>query len=181
MSVSNWRAILVPLVVLALAAALAHPGACRVWKESVDSASLSVSFVLLPTLFQFFGGPLFIFASSTTLVISWTRDCRSSVFFAGGVLVSAWISLSWINFGWSNPGDATTSGKFCIRGSWTREYVLEGGDSQKTSTGRTKKSSILISIHDGRSYSPMFWRTGRSFFEKRLGTVSKSLKYIPWT
>ena len=163
MSVSNWRAILVLLVVLALAAALAHPAGSgrNLWTRR---HYLSVSFFSQP-LFQFFGGPLFIFASSTTLVISWTRDCRSSsVFFAGGVLVSAWISLSWINFGWSKPGDTTTSGMFCIRGSWTWEYVLEGGDSQKTSTGRTKKPSTLISIHDGRSYRPMFWRTGRYFF-----------------
>ena len=56
--------------------------------------------------------------SSTTLSISCTRDCRSSDFIAGGVLVSACrtsISLLHITFGRKKPGVARISGIFRVR------------------------------------------------------------------
>ena len=156
------------------------PSCRRFWKESVDSASLSVSFVLFPTLFQFFGGPFFIFiafASSTTLVISWTRDCRSSLdLFAGGVLVSACsapISLPWMNFGWSKPGDAKSSECFAFV-SWIMCCKVE--IPRRPLQGQPKSHQIWISASDGRSYSPMFWGLSS---KNDFGMVLKSLNYIP--
>ena len=64
-------------------------------------------------------------------------------FILQGVLVSACstpISLPWMKFGWSKPGDTKSNGMFCVR---VLEYVLKDGNSQKTSAGTTKKSSIL--------------------------------------
>ena len=100
------------------------PSCRRFWKESVDSASLSVSFVLFPTLFQFFRSrrPTLYFHSFRFFNDTCNLMNKGLQIFFGfvrrGVLVSACstpISLPWMNFGWSRPGDAKSSGMLCVR------------------------------------------------------------------
>ena len=74
------------------------------------------------------------------------------------------ISLPWMNFGWSKLGDASSSGMFYVRGSWSMRWKVE--IPRRPLQGQQKSHQFWISVCDGRSYSPMFWRTGRSFFEQ---------------
>ena len=133
--------------------------------------SLSVSFIFSSHI------DVQVFASSTILVISWTRDCRSSSdLIEEGVLVSACstsISLTQITFGRLKLGVVKISGIFCVRGSWS--MCLKAVIPRWPLSRHQKKVNSLSFCQRCRTYSPMFWR----WSIPELQEAFESLKCIP--
>ena len=100
--------------------------------------SLSVSFVSYSHV------DLQVFAPSMALVISWTRDCRSSDLIMGEMLLStcnAAISLPQTSFGCFKPGVTRMSGMFRIHRSWSMcwKAAIPRWPLQGTTTKKVKK------------------------------------------
>ena len=85
-----------------------------------------------------------VFAPSTALVISWTRDCRSSDLITGEMLLSvcsATISLPQTSFGCFKPGVTRMGGMFRDRGSWS--MCWKAAISRWPLRGTTTKKKLI--------------------------------------
>ena len=122
-----------------------------------------------------------VFAPSTTVAMSWTRDCRSFLDLIKGEMLlrvcNATISLLQTSFGCFKPGVTRMSGMFCVRRSWSicwKAAIPRWPLRRETTTNKKVNKFEFRSVIVGGTYSPIFWWW--SFFE--LQPFFESLKCI---